>query len=78
MILFQLVQRNGNPGFRYMQNARNIVDTSMLPQGPLGPVMPMPINLNGMPVVPMDAARRSPSIPISALASATPENQHAV
>jgi len=64
-----------------MQNARNIVDPSMLPQGPPGPVMPVPINVNGMPVVPMDAAR-SPSIPISALASAlasaTPENQHAV
>jgi len=63
-----------------MQNAQNIVVPSMLPQGPPGPVMPMLINVNRMPLVPMDTAR-SPS-PVSAfasaLASASPENRHAV
>ncbi|KAG9458764.1 hypothetical protein H6P81_003272 [Aristolochia fimbriata] len=67
----QLVQRNANQGgFRYMQNARNGVDPSMVPpQGLMGPMMPMPLDVSGMPVAPMDAPRPGP-IPISALASA--------
>lgn len=75
----QLVQRNDSPRFRYMQNVRNIIDPTMFSQGPMAPVMPL--NVNGMPVVPTEAAR-SPSLPISmlasALASASPENQRVV
>ncbi|ONK59382.1 uncharacterized protein A4U43_C08F5860 [Asparagus officinalis] len=71
--------RNANPGFRYLQNARNIVYSSMMPQGPTGHAMPF--NMSGNSMVPMDAAQ-SPPIPISALASslasATPENQHSM
>ncbi|XP_068651962.1 polyadenylate-binding protein 2 [Aristolochia californica] len=76
----QLVQRNANQGgFRYMQNARNGVDPSMVPpQGMMGPMMPMPLDVSGMPGAPMDAPRPGP-IPItalaSALASASPDHQ---
>ncbi|XP_068647434.1 polyadenylate-binding protein 2-like [Aristolochia californica] len=76
----QLVQRNANQGgFRYMQDARNGVDPSMVPpQGLMGPMMPMPLDVSGMPVTPLDAPRPGP-IPItalaSALASASPEHQ---
>lgn len=74
----QLFQRNANQGFRYMQNTRSGVDPSMMPQGIMGPMMPLPLDASGIPVAPMDATR-SPSVPIttlaSALASATPEHQ---
>lgn len=80
-LFLQMVQRNGNAGFRYMQNGRNTVDQSMLPQTQFGPIMPVPVNVNGMAAIPMDVARTS-SVPIptlaSALASATPEDQRAV
>ncbi|KAK9271471.1 hypothetical protein L1049_027062 [Liquidambar formosana] len=75
----QLMHRNSNQGFRYMANARNGLDTSMVPQGLVGPMMPLPFDVSGMPVTPMDTQRPGP-VPIStlasALASATPENQH--
>lgn len=74
----QLIQRNANQGFRYMQSARNGVDPTMIPQGLMGPMMPLPLDASGMHVASMDAVRSSP-IPItalaSALASATPEHQ---
>lgn len=53
----------------------------MVPQGLMSPMMPLPLDVAGMPVAPMDAPRPQP-IPItalaSALASATPENQRVV
>eukprot|EP00262_Sarcandra_glabra_P021881 TRINITY_DN9428_c4_g1_i1.p1 TRINITY_DN9428_c4_g1~~TRINITY_DN9428_c4_g1_i1.p1 ORF type:complete len:651 (-),score=142.15 TRINITY_DN9428_c4_g1_i1:244-2196(-) len=74
----QLMQRNANQGFRYMQNTRNGMDPSMVPQGLMGPMMPVPLDASGMPVSPMDAPRPQP-VPIttlaSALASASPEHQ---
>ncbi|XP_017697610.2 polyadenylate-binding protein 2-like [Phoenix dactylifera] len=77
----QLIQRSANQGFRYMQNAHNGVDPTMIPQGLMGPMMPLPLDASGMHVAPMDAVRSSP-IPItslaSALASATPENQRLI
>lgn len=77
----QLIQRNANQGFRYMQNARNGIDPTMVPQGLMGPMMPLPLDASGMHVAPMDAVRSSP-IPItalaSALASATPDHQRAI
>lgn len=81
VLKFQLIQRGANQGFRYIQNARNGVDPSMVPQGLMGPMMPLPVDVSGMPVAPMDAPRPQP-IPISALASAlasaTPDNQRVV
>ncbi|MQM02597.1 hypothetical protein Taro_035355 [Colocasia esculenta] len=71
-------QRNGNQGFRYMPNGRNIADPSIAPQGLVGHMMPLPININGIPMTaPMDGARLSVPIPTlaSALASASPEHQ---
>lgn len=77
----QLIQRNANQGFRYLQSARNGVDPTMIPQGLMGPMMPLPLDASGMHVAQMDAVRSSP-IPItalaSALASATPEHQRVV
>ncbi|KAF8403598.1 hypothetical protein HHK36_011702 [Tetracentron sinense] len=74
----QLMQRSSNQGFRYMPNARNGVDPSMVPQGLMGPMMPLPFDVSGMPMTPMDAPRPGP-VPMktlaSALASASPEHQ---
>ncbi|CAN6455965.1 unnamed protein product [Victoria cruziana] len=74
----QLIQRNANQGFRYLQNARNGVDTQMIPQGFMGPMIPMPLDASGMPLSPMEAPRPQP-VPIttlaSALASASPEHR---
>ncbi|PIA25461.1 hypothetical protein AQUCO_11400019v1 [Aquilegia coerulea] len=72
-------QRNANQGFRYMSSARNGLDPSIVPQGLVGPVMPLPPhNVSGMPVSPIDVQRSGP-VPIttlsSALASASPEQQ---
>ncbi|CAK7346720.1 unnamed protein product [Dovyalis caffra] len=74
----QLLHRNTNQGFRYMGNTRNGIDSSVVPQGFVGPVMPLPFEASGMPITPSDAQRAAP-VPIStlttALASATPENR---
>ncbi|XP_019053791.1 PREDICTED: polyadenylate-binding protein 3 isoform X1 [Nelumbo nucifera] len=74
----QLIQRNANQSFRFMPNARNGVEPSMVPQGLMGPMMPLPLDVSGMPVSPMDVSRPGP-VPIttlaSALASASPEHQ---
>ncbi|XP_077253146.1 polyadenylate-binding protein 3-like [Tasmannia lanceolata] len=74
----QLMQRNANQSYRYMPNARNGVDPSMVPQSLMGPMIPMPLDVSGMPGAPMDAPRPAP-VPItalaSALASASPEHQ---
>ncbi|KAL7245810.1 hypothetical protein ACSBR2_001027 [Camellia fascicularis] len=64
----QLVHRNSNQGLRYMANARNGMDPSMVPQGLLTPMMPLPFDVQRPGPVPMSALA-------SALASASPENQ---
>ncbi|XP_075674476.1 polyadenylate-binding protein 3-like [Castanea sativa] len=74
----QLLHRNSNQGFRYMGNSRNGVDASGVPQGVVGPVMPLPFDGSAMPAAPVDTQRPGPvhiSTLSSALASATPENQ---
>ncbi|KAH0448582.1 hypothetical protein IEQ34_022382 [Dendrobium chrysotoxum] len=63
----QFNHRNANQGFRYMQNTRTGVDP-LMPQGLMGPVMPLLIEANSIHTPPADTVR-SP-IPISALASA--------
>ncbi|PON96291.1 Polyadenylate binding protein [Trema orientale] len=72
-----LHQRNSNQGFRYMQNPRNGMEPSMVPQGLVSPMMPLPYD-GSVPVSPVDIQRSGP-VPMptlaSALASATPENQ---
>ncbi|KAA8537970.1 hypothetical protein F0562_027450 [Nyssa sinensis] len=74
----QLMHGNSNPGFRYVANARNGMDPSMVPQGLVSPTMPLPFNVSGMTATPLDVQQSGP-VPIStlasALASATPENQ---
>ncbi|KAK9110567.1 hypothetical protein Sjap_018627 [Stephania japonica] len=74
----QLIQRNANQGFRYLPNARNGLEPSMVPQGLMGPMMPLPLDVSGMPGAPVEAQRSGP-VPIgtlaSALASAGPEQQ---
>lgn len=70
-------QRNGNQN-RYVHNVRNGFDPSIIPQGVMGPMVPMTVDANGMPISPIDAARFQP-VPVntltSALASASPENR---
>ncbi|XP_011026320.1 PREDICTED: polyadenylate-binding protein 3 [Populus euphratica] len=74
----QLLHRNTNQGLRYVGNARNGIDSSVVPQGFVGPVMPLSFEASGMPVTPGHAQPTTP-VPIStlttALASATPENR---
>ncbi|KAF3447375.1 hypothetical protein FNV43_RR12561 [Rhamnella rubrinervis] len=74
----QLLHRNSNQGLRYMSNARNGMDPSVVPQGLMGPMMPLPFEGSGVPVSSIDVQRPGP-VPTptlaSALASATPENQ---
>ncbi|ERN03845.1 hypothetical protein AMTRI_Chr05g73760 [Amborella trichopoda] len=74
----QMIQRNANQGFRYMNNARNGLDPTMVPQGLMSPMLPLPLDVPGMVMSPMEAPRPQP-VPIgtlaSALASATPEQQ---
>ncbi|KAK1265005.1 Polyadenylate-binding protein 5 [Acorus gramineus] len=75
----QQMVRNANQGYRY--NARNngVDPAAMLPQGLVSPVMPMPIDVAGIPsVVPVDGNRPSPLTLASALASATPEHQRMI
>ncbi|KMT19622.1 hypothetical protein BVRB_1g012370 [Beta vulgaris subsp. vulgaris] len=74
----QTPNRNGGQSFRYMGNGRNGVDTSVVPQGMVRQMMPMPLDVSGMPLSPVDAARSGPvSMPTlaSALAAASPESQ---
>ncbi|KAF3785569.1 Polyadenylate-binding protein 5 [Nymphaea thermarum] len=79
--LFELIQRNANQSFRYLQNARNGVEPQMIPQGFMGPMIPMPLDASGMPLSPMEAPRPQ-AVPIttlaSALASANPEHRRMV
>ncbi|KAK4482063.1 hypothetical protein RD792_011589 [Penstemon davidsonii] len=64
----QQQQRNSNQGLsRYMANARNGVNPSMVHQGLMGPMMPLPLDASAVPL--------SRSTLASALASASPDNQ---
>ncbi|XP_047955782.1 polyadenylate-binding protein 3 [Salvia hispanica] len=70
----------GNQGFnRYMPNARNGVNPSMVPQGLMGPMMPLPLDASSPTSgasldVPISLPLPRPTL-ASALASASPENQ---
>lgn len=72
----QLHQRNSNQGVRYMQNARNGIEPSVIPHSRVAPIA---LRFDGsVPVSPVDVHRSGPvpmSALASALASATPENQ---
>ncbi|KAK7279775.1 hypothetical protein RJT34_24832 [Clitoria ternatea] len=70
----QMLHRNSNQGFRYMTNGRNGMDPSLVPQGLVGPMMPMPYDGSGVNAAPNDNLRPAATL-ASALASATPENQ---
>ncbi|XP_061345161.1 polyadenylate-binding protein 3-like isoform X3 [Gastrolobium bilobum] len=73
----QMLHRNSDHGFRYMANGRNGMDPSVVPQGLVGPIMPMPFDGSGVTAAPIDNQRpgASSTTLASALASATPDNQ---
>lgn len=64
-----------------MNNARNGIEPPVLPQGLVGPMMPLAFDSSGMSSSPIDI-QRSRAVPTStlasALASATLENQRVV
>ncbi|KAI5070097.1 hypothetical protein GOP47_0014440 [Adiantum capillus-veneris] len=73
----QQFMRNNNRGIRYMPNARNAPDAVVAPQGMMSAMLPVPLEMGGMPVPAADAQ----PIPINALASAlasAPLEQHRV
>ncbi|XP_061365647.1 polyadenylate-binding protein 3-like isoform X2 [Gastrolobium bilobum] len=73
-----MLHRNSNQGYRYIGNGRNGMDPSIVPQGLAGPMMPFPFDGTGVAATPID--NQGPgalsNTLASALASATPENQH--
>ncbi|XP_021836389.1 polyadenylate-binding protein 2 isoform X2 [Spinacia oleracea] len=76
----QTANRNGGQNFRYLANGRNGLDPSagVGPQGLGRPLMPMTLDVSGMPVTAADVARSGPlSVPTlaSALAAASPDSQ---
>ncbi|XP_024394224.1 polyadenylate-binding protein 2 [Physcomitrium patens] len=78
----QMIQRGGNRNFRYTTNARNTPDVAVPPQGIMGAMLPVPIEIGGVPVANADAGVPQQPLPISALASALasapPEQQRAM
>ncbi|KAG5544721.1 hypothetical protein RHGRI_017237 [Rhododendron griersonianum] len=64
----QWMHRSSNQGLRYVANGRNGMDSSMVPQGLMSPVMPLSYDVQRNGPVPMSTLA-------STLASATPENQ---
>ncbi|CAL5414819.1 unnamed protein product [Camellia sinensis] len=70
----QLKHRNANQGLRYVASTRNGMDPSIVPQGLMAPMMPLPFDVSGMSTTPVDVHRPGP-VPMSTLASAMPENQ---
>lgn len=78
-LIVQMIQRGGNRNFRYTPNARNTPDATVPPQGIMGAMLPVPIEIG--PVTNADSGNNQP-LPISALASALasapPEQQRAV
>jgi polyadenylate-binding protein len=77
----QMIQRGGNRNFRYTPNARNTPDAAVPPQGIMGTMLPVPLEIGGVPVANADSGVLQP-LPISALASALasapPEQQRAM
>jgi polyadenylate-binding protein len=77
----QMIQRGGNRNFRYTPNARNTPDASVPPQGIMSAMLPVPLEIGGVPVANADTGVLQP-LPISALASALasapPEQQRAM
>ncbi|KAG0588126.1 hypothetical protein M758_2G148500 [Ceratodon purpureus] len=77
----QMIQRGGNRNFRYTPNARNTPDAAVPPQGIMGAMLPVPLEIAGVPVANADPGVLQP-LPISALASALasapPEQQRAM
>ncbi|CAL5364163.1 unnamed protein product [Camellia sinensis] len=74
----QLMHRNTNQGLRYVASTQNGMDPSIVPQGLMAPMMPLPFDVSGMSTTPLDVHHPGPvpmSTLASALASATPENQ---
>lgn len=75
------MHRNTNQGLRYVASTRNGMDPSIVPQGLMAPMMPLPFDVSGMSTTPLDVHRPGP-VPMSTLASvlssATPENQRMV
>ncbi|KAK6940077.1 Polyadenylate-binding protein/Hyperplastic disc protein [Dillenia turbinata] len=71
----QLMHRNSNQGFRYAANSRNGLDSSVVSQGLVNPVPPLPFDVSNMPVPTLDAHRTAPVPLASALASANPDDQ---
>lgn len=72
---------NPHQGFRYVGNSQTGVDASVVPQGVIGPVMPLPFDGLGRPATPIDIqgpGQVHTSALLSALASSSPENQRAV
>ncbi|KGN46107.2 polyadenylate-binding protein 3 [Cucumis sativus] len=74
----QLPLRGYGQSFRYMNNARNGLETPVLPQGLVSPMMPLAFDGSGVSSPPNDI-QRSRAVPTStlasALASASLENQ---
>lgn len=75
----QLFHRNSNQGYRYMGNGRNGIDPAAVPQGIVGPIMPMAaLDVSRMPLAPIEVQRHG-HVPISkltsALASASPNDR---
>jgi polyadenylate-binding protein len=77
----QMMQRGGSRNFRYTPNARNTPDAAVPPQGMMGAMLPVPLEIGGVPVANVDTGVLQP-LPISALASALasapPEQQRAM
>ena len=74
-----MLHRNTNQGFRYMGNARDVVDPSTVPQSIAAPIMPLPFEFSRMPVNPIEVQRPNPvpiSTLISALTSASPKERN--
>ncbi|KDP36031.1 hypothetical protein JCGZ_09997 [Jatropha curcas] len=67
----QQLLRNNNQGVRYMGNTRNGIDSSVVPQGLVGSMMPLPFEASRTPVDTLQPVTMSSLA--SALASAAPE-----
>lgn len=74
----QLMHRNSNQRFRYMGNSRSGMDASVAPQGAVGHVMPLSIDGAATPIDVQRPAQVHISTLLSALASASPDNQRAM
>ncbi|XP_050214474.1 polyadenylate-binding protein 5-like [Mercurialis annua] len=69
----QLPHRNNNQGLRYVGSGRNNIDSSVVTQGHVGPMVPLPVEVSGAP---NDVQRPiTISTLASALASAAPEKR---